>query len=450
MNRFLRLNKKLVWGLLLIFFLAVAIGTISRPAYGYIDDADKKPALNSEPVEFTPQVTIPGSSFQAGVTSPLEASTGPIARYISAIYNYGVGIVGILAALMLMIGGIIWLTAAGSSSKIEQAKSFIGSSLTGMALVLTAYILLNTINPDLVNLRTTTVTQLEELKCCQLSGAAVMTYPKECQKNNGQTKSLDYLVSADQKTCVKGGCCITSETPASFVGVVSTVFSSDMLSETKLTYKASLPGNCNTELNYPTATIILTAGLFGSQVTTIFTDASCTEAQDNTCVNQPDATTCLGKTRWGYCYSGKCFAGQGEAGDTCGTDPGSRCVKETAGHDCNSDSGGLGCVDDVWCCKGTVEMPSVASCSAASEGNSCKNGNDFGYCFQNTCLPCAKYGEACNTHDNSQCPDQDFNDQTNTTQQCGDDANDNNGDCSSFIWDDIGKPEGYYCDEGDD
>lgn len=449
MNRFLHLNKPLILGLLFAFLLITAIGLPSQPVYGYIDDADKKPALNSEPVEFTPQVTIPGSSFQAGVTSPLEASTGPIARYISAIYNYGVGIVGILAAMMLMIGGIIWLTAAGSSSKIEQAKSFIGSSLTGMALVLTAYILLNTINPDLVNLRTTTVAQLEELKCCQLSGAAVMTYPKECEKNNGQVKSLDYLVSLDNKTCEKGGCCITSEIPASFIGAISTLFSSDDMSETSLTYKASLPINCDAGMSYPTAAV-LTAGLWGSQETTFFTAASCTEVQDNTCVGQPDATKCLGKTRWGYCYNEQCFAGQGEAGDTCGTEPGSICVQETAGNNCNQDWGGMGCISDMWCCKGTVEVSSVTSCSAASEGNSCKIGSDFGYCFQNTCIPCAKYGEVCSAHDNSQCPDQDFNDQTNVGQQCGDDANNNNGDCSSFIWEDLGKPENYYCDEDDD
>ena len=450
MNRFLRLNKKLILGLLFAFLLITAVGIPSQPAYGYIDDADKKPALNSKPVEFTPQVTIPGSSFQAGVTSPLEASTGPIARYISAIYNYGVGIVGILAAMMLMIGGIIWLTAAGSSSKIEQAKSFIGSSLTGMALVLTAYILLNTINPDLVNLRTTTVTSLEELKCCQLSGAAVMTYPKECEKNNGQVKSLDYLVSLDNKTCEKGGCCINLKIPASVSGVIVTLFSSDMMSQTKLTYKASLPINCNTGMSFPT-TAVLTARLFGSQETTVFTAASCTEVQDNTCNGQADATKCLGKTRLGYCYHGKCYAGQGEKGDHCGTDPGSTCIKESVGNDCNQNWGGMGCVSGLWCCKGTLEVPTVVCSSPGSENNSCKVGSGgFGYCFQGTCIPCARYYEECNTEDNSQCPDQEFNEQTNPTQQCGDNANDNNGDCSSYLGSKCTAPSGYCCDKGDD
>ncbi len=141
-----------------ILILAVLALTITG-VFSCINGAE---ALNEEPIKFTPQVSIPGSSFTAKVSSTLEYSTGPIARYISAFYNYGVGIVGIVAAMMLMIGGIIWLTAAGSSSKIEQAKSIIGSSLVGMVLVMTAVILLRTVNPALVDLKTTQVENIAE------------------------------------------------------------------------------------------------------------------------------------------------------------------------------------------------------------------------------------------------------------------------------------------------
>jgi hypothetical protein len=153
MNRFQLKNKKLKLGLGL-FFAVILIG-ISWGAN------NAQAQLNEGAVIFTPQVTIPGSDFQSQASTTLEANTGPIAKYISAVYNYGVGIVGILAALMLMLGGIIWLTAAGSSTKIEQAKSFISSSLTGMALVLTAYVLLNTINPELVSFKPVGIKNVE-------------------------------------------------------------------------------------------------------------------------------------------------------------------------------------------------------------------------------------------------------------------------------------------------
>lgn len=121
-----------------------------------------------DPIIFKSQVTIPGSEFIANATTTLESNTGPIARYISAIYNYGVGIVGIVAALMLMLGGVIWLTAAGSSTKIEQAKSIIISSLVGMALVLTAVILLKTINPELVAFKLIPIATVKEISALKV------------------------------------------------------------------------------------------------------------------------------------------------------------------------------------------------------------------------------------------------------------------------------------------
>ncbi|MEI7620318.1 MAG: pilin [Candidatus Falkowbacteria bacterium] len=135
-----------------LFLLIVLVGLKAAPAL----------ALNEAPIKFVPQVTIPGSKFIASTTMNLESNTGPIANYISAIYNYGVGIVGILSALMLMIGGLVWLTSAGSSSKVEQAKEIIGSSLAGMFLVLTAVLLLQVINPELVSFKKIAVETVKE------------------------------------------------------------------------------------------------------------------------------------------------------------------------------------------------------------------------------------------------------------------------------------------------
>lgn len=76
-----------------------------------------------------------------------------IGEYITAIYNYAIGIVGILAAVVLMFGGILWLTAGGSAEKIGNAKSWIGAALTGLVLTLASYMILNTINPDLLKFK---------------------------------------------------------------------------------------------------------------------------------------------------------------------------------------------------------------------------------------------------------------------------------------------------------
>lgn len=103
-------------------------------------------------LKFTPQVAIPDYTF-----NPSDKTTGNIANYIRAIYKYAIGIVGILAAVVLMFGGIIWLTAGGNATQISNAKAWIGASLSGLVIALLSYMILATVNPALVNFKITGV-----------------------------------------------------------------------------------------------------------------------------------------------------------------------------------------------------------------------------------------------------------------------------------------------------
>jgi hypothetical protein len=91
-------------------------------------------AADASEIKFAPQVSIPGSNFTTD-----KAAAPSIAKYIKAVYNYAIGIVGILAAVVLMFGGVRWLLAGGSPDKIGDAKAWIGASLTGLILALTSY-----------------------------------------------------------------------------------------------------------------------------------------------------------------------------------------------------------------------------------------------------------------------------------------------------------------------
>jgi len=68
------------------------------------------------------------------------------------VYDYAIGIAGGLAGVMLMIGGFQYLTAGGDASRVGAAKKRITDSMVGLVLVLGAFLILNTINPDLVNM----------------------------------------------------------------------------------------------------------------------------------------------------------------------------------------------------------------------------------------------------------------------------------------------------------
>lgn len=76
-----------------------------------------------------------------------------IGEYVKAIYNYGLGIAGILAAIVLMAGGVVWLVSAGDASRVSLAKELISGSVTGLVILMASYVLLIQINPELVNFR---------------------------------------------------------------------------------------------------------------------------------------------------------------------------------------------------------------------------------------------------------------------------------------------------------
>ena len=85
-----------------------------------------------------------------------ESSIPPgegLAGYIQRFYNLAVIVVGLLAVVMMMVGGVIWLTSSGSVEKVNQAKGYIGGAIAGLLLVLCSYLILMTINPQIVTLR---------------------------------------------------------------------------------------------------------------------------------------------------------------------------------------------------------------------------------------------------------------------------------------------------------
>ena len=115
------------------------------------------------------QIQIPGLVFdEADVIcvnvegEDYSCSINWIAKYVASIYNYGLTIGGILAALMLMAGGLLWLTSGGDSGKVSKAKGLIGGSITGLVILFSAYMILYEVNPELTALKPITVGQIKD------------------------------------------------------------------------------------------------------------------------------------------------------------------------------------------------------------------------------------------------------------------------------------------------
>jgi len=135
---------------------------------------------------------------------PTKTCVPWIGEYIGGIYNYAIGIVGILAAVVLMFGGVIWLTAGGSPERVKEAKAWIGASISGLVLMLCSYMILYQINPDLIKLNPLKIKSVAKKEIAVVGcGWQKVTYVNTAGGNFLEECSKYNLVKADSESKCK-------------------------------------------------------------------------------------------------------------------------------------------------------------------------------------------------------------------------------------------------------
>lgn len=86
---------------------------------------------------------IPGSLNTSGKLQP----------YLESIYKAGFVLIVIGAIFMIGFGGFTYMASAGNTSLIKKGKGMITDAIIGLVVALLIWLILNIINPDLVNLK---------------------------------------------------------------------------------------------------------------------------------------------------------------------------------------------------------------------------------------------------------------------------------------------------------
>lgn len=106
-----------------------------------------------------------GSSNTASTTQPFDtgapfflkfdfiANSSGFVPLVNEIFKYSLRIIGILAFGAIVWGGVLWTVSSGNPSKIGEAKSWITGAILGIILLVGAYVILYTINSNLVQLK---------------------------------------------------------------------------------------------------------------------------------------------------------------------------------------------------------------------------------------------------------------------------------------------------------
>lgn len=75
----------------------------------------------------------------------------PLGRYVELVMNLIIGLVAVIAMVKIVMGGIQYMTSELISSK-AAGKESIMNAIFGLLIALTAFLILNTLNPNLLNI----------------------------------------------------------------------------------------------------------------------------------------------------------------------------------------------------------------------------------------------------------------------------------------------------------
>jgi len=136
---------------------------------------------------WTPLVQIPGI--------PLTGIN--LSTYLVGLYNFMLSVVGIVAVMMLIVAGMRYITAAGNATSITDAKSIAGNAIVGLLLALLSFVILKTINPDVLYLKKPGAGFLATPSVDQTSCGSYNVTGPVCTCRNGETPAAANIILCD-------------------------------------------------------------------------------------------------------------------------------------------------------------------------------------------------------------------------------------------------------------
>lgn len=64
---------------------------------------------------------------------------GTLPEVAGKVINAFLGILGVVAVVIIIIGGFKWMTAAGDTEKVDEAKNMLLAGVVGVIIILAAY-----------------------------------------------------------------------------------------------------------------------------------------------------------------------------------------------------------------------------------------------------------------------------------------------------------------------
>ncbi len=151
-------------------FACTIDGALTVLGSGNLDGSD---IIEVEEVElYTPELSIdiPGLTLSPATSTGGEVTSNYIGEYIEAAYAWVIGAAALVAIIVLMVGGLQYMTSRGDSGKVGQAKQRMVGAITGLVLLLGAYTIAYIIDPGTTVFESLTIDVIDAVKYVNDSG----------------------------------------------------------------------------------------------------------------------------------------------------------------------------------------------------------------------------------------------------------------------------------------
>jgi len=90
-------------------------------------------------------------TYPSVIGEPPTTVATPPEQYVVYIFNFAIWGSGFVALLVIVIAGFRYLSSAGNPQTMQDSKNQITAALSGLLILLSIWLILNTINPNLTN-----------------------------------------------------------------------------------------------------------------------------------------------------------------------------------------------------------------------------------------------------------------------------------------------------------
>jgi hypothetical protein len=96
--------------------------------------------------------TTPSDPFGVNaVGNNLNLGSKDLKATAGSIINVALGFLGLVAVVVVLIGGFKYMTAGGAQDKIDNARKYIISGIIGLAIILSAYAITSFVVSNILN-----------------------------------------------------------------------------------------------------------------------------------------------------------------------------------------------------------------------------------------------------------------------------------------------------------